>query len=97
MIKPGSKFLHDQTTIIYREEIQNTLRLGLVGIHSGNEEVGGGNTQESAIFTKDCILSVEKVPVSELEKVPDNEWYKGSRNGKKPEMIEFLKLYQQYV
>lgn len=97
VIKPGSKFLYDQTTIIYREEIKNTLRLGLVGIHSGNEEVGGGNTQESAIFNKDCILSVEKVPVSELENIPDNEWYKGNRSDKKSEMIEFLKSYQQYV
>lgn len=97
VIEPGSKFLYDKTTIIYRNQIQNTLKLGLVGIHSGNEEVGGGNTQESAIFTKDCILSVEKVPVSELENISDNEWYKGNRYDKKSEMIEFLKSYQQYV
>lgn len=96
VIKPGSKFLHDKRTIIYRDQIQSSLSLGLVGIHSGNEQVGGGNTQESAIFTKDCILSVEKVPISELESISDNEWRIGTTADKKV-YIDFLKSYQQYV
>lgn len=96
VIKPGSKFLHDKRTIIYRDQIQSSLSLGLVGIHSGNEQVGGGNTQESAIFTKDCILSVEKVPISELESISDNEWRRGTTADKKV-YIDFLKSYQQYV
>lgn len=89
-IKPGSKFLHESDTDMSRDEIVKLLKMGLVGIHSGNDEVGGGNTQESAIVNSECIKNVEKVSIEEIESISDEDWHKGSDDDKNS-MIEFLK------
>lgn len=89
-LKPGSKFLHESDTDISRDEIEKYLKMGLMGIHSGNDEVGGGNTQESAIVNSECIKNVEKVSIEEIESISDEDWSKGSSTNKNS-MIEFLK------
>lgn len=89
-LKPGSKFLHESDTDMSRDEIEKYLKMGLMGIHSGNDEVGGGNTQESAIVNSECIKNVEKVSIEEIESISDEDWSKGSSTNKNS-MIEFLK------
>lgn len=89
-LKPGSKFLHESDTDMSRDEIEKLMKMGLMGIHSGNDEVGGGNTQESAIVNSECIKNVEKVSIEEIESISDEDWSKGSSTNKNS-MIEFLK------
>jgi hypothetical protein len=94
-IKPGTKFQHKSDTNMDSDEAKNLLKIGLAGIHSGNNRVGGGDTQESAIVDSSCILSVEKLTLADLEAIPENEWSRGSDVGKQ-ESIDFFKKYPAY-
>jgi len=84
-IKPGSKFLelYKGDTSIEPSEIQQLKRLGLIGLHSGNNKVMGGNTQETTIIEPDCIDKIEKMSISELEAISDADWRSGSESNKR--------------
>lgn len=83
-IKPGSKFLevYKGDTSIEPSEIEQLKRLGLTGLHSGNNEVIGGNTQETTIIDPNCIDKIEKMSISELEAISDTDWRSGSKSDK---------------
>lgn len=84
IIKPGSKFLevYKGDTSIEPSEIEQLKRLGLIGLHSGNNEVMGGNTQETTIIDPNCIDKIEKMSISELEAISDTDWRSGSKSDK---------------
>ncbi len=84
IIKPGSKFLevYKGDTSIEPSEIEQLKRLGLIGLHSGNNEVMGGNTQETTIIDPNCIDKIEKMSISELEAISDVDWRSGSKSDK---------------
>jgi len=94
-IKPGTKFQHKSDTDMDSDEAKNLLKIGLAGIHSGNDRVGGGDTQESAIVDSSCILSVEKLSLSDIEAIDEREWSRGSDVGKQ-EAIDFFKKFPAY-
>jgi hypothetical protein len=83
-IKPGSKFLevYKGDTSIEPSEIEQLKRLGLIGLHSGNNQVMGGNTQETTIIEPNCINEIEKMTISELESISDADWRSGSKSDK---------------
>ena len=94
-IKPGTKFKHDSDTDMDSDEAKNLLKIGLAGIHSGNDKVGGGDTQEAAIVDSSCIENIEKLTLADLEAIPEREWSRGS-DVRKQESIDFFKAYPAY-
>jgi len=81
-LKEGTKFLEGADVSIDEKEKSRLKSLGYVGVHSENQEVGGGQTVEVSIIDPECIENVEKVPLSEINKIDDTEWSKGSKSPK---------------
>lgn len=83
-IKPGSKFLelYKGDASIEPSETEQLKRLGLIGLHSGNNKVIGGNTQETTIIEPNCIDKIEKMSIPELEAISNSDWRSGSESDK---------------
>lgn len=92
-LKSGSKFEFKSDTTMEDEEFYNLQKLGLQGIHSGWNEVIGGQTQETCIIDPECILKVEKLKPSEILDIDDNLW----RRGSKLEKETFIKWYKDLI
>ena len=88
VLKEGSKFVEGSDTSINREEKERLTKLGYVGVHSANQEVSGGSTTEVSIVIPECIESVEKIPLSELSKITDNEWKEGSKSDREQTLTQ---------
>lgn len=93
VVKPGQIFEENQDTGCDETEVEYYQDLGLLGYHSGEKEVGGGETQETNIINPDGIISVTKLSISDLEEVDESLWARGSRQSKK----EFLDWYKKVV
>ena len=96
-IKPGSKFIevYKGDTSIEPSEIEQLKRLGLIGLHSGNNEVMGGNTQETTIIDPDCIDKIEKMSISELEAISDADWRSGAKSSDKSRILDGIKEWNK--
>ena len=96
-IKPDSKFVevYKGDTSIDPSEIEQLKRLGLIGLHSGNNEVMGGNTQETTIIDPDCIDKIEKMSISELEAISDADWRSGAKSSDKSRILDGIKEWNK--
>lgn len=92
-LKPGSKFEFKSDTTMEDDEFYNLQKLGLQGIHSGWNEVSGGQTQETCIIDPECILKVEKLKPSEILNIDDDLWNRGSDLEKET----FIKWYKDLI
>ena len=92
-LKPGSKFEFKSDTTMEDDEFYNLQKIGLQGIHSGWNEVQGGQTQETCIIDPECILKVEKLKPSEILNIDDNLWNRGSDLEKET----FIKWYKDLI
>jgi hypothetical protein len=92
-LKPGSKFEFKSDTTMEDDEFYNLQKLGLQGIHSGWNEVIGGQTQETCIIDPECILKVEKLKPSEILNIDDDLWNRGSDLEKET----FIKWYKDLI
>jgi hypothetical protein len=75
------------------DEFYNLQKIGLQGIHSGWNEVSGGETQETCIIDPECILKVEKLKPSEILNIDDDLWNRGSDF----EKDTFIKWYRDLI
>jgi hypothetical protein len=92
-IKPGSKFEYLKDTTMESDEFYNLKKIGLQGIHSGTDEVSGGNTQETCIIDPECIIKVEKLKPSDVIGLDDTLWSRGSDLTKK----DFIDWYKELI
>jgi hypothetical protein len=92
-LKPGSKFEFKSDTTMEDDEFYNLQKIGLQGIHSGWNEVSGGETQETCIIDPECILKVEKLKPSEILNIDDDLWNRGSDF----EKDTFIKWYRDLI
>ena len=92
-LKPGSKFEFKSDTTMDDDEFYNLQKLGIQGIHSGWNEVIGGDTQETCIIDPECILKVEKLKPSEILNIDDDLWNRGSKFEKET----FIKWYKNLI
>ena len=92
-LKPGSKFEYLKDTTMESDEFHNLKKIGLQGIHSGTDEVSGGNTQETCIIDPECIIKVEKLKPSDVIGLDDTLWSRGSDLTKK----DFIDWYKDLI
>ena len=92
-LKPGSKFEFKSDTTMEDDEFYNLKKIGIQGIHSGWNEVSGGQTQETCIIDPECILKVEKLKPSEILNIDDTLWNRGSNFEKET----FIKWYKGLI
>lgn len=98
-IKPGSKFseVYKGDQVMEDSEIEQLKKLGLIGIHSGNNKVIGGNTQETTIIDSKSINKIEKMSISELEEISDTDWSIGSESPKKKILDDIKEWNKPYL
>jgi hypothetical protein len=95
-LKPGVIFEHKPQgdTSCDWDELNHYRNIGSAGWHSGNMEVGGGETIEITIVDENSIIKVEKVKPSEILNLDDDIWNRGSKQLSKD---EFLKWYKDLI
>lgn len=93
-IKPGSLFHEGVDATIDKKESSKLKKLGFIGVHSSNRKVMGGNTIEVSIVDPESILSIEKVPLTELRKISESDWAIGSESEKK-EILDKLEIWEK--
>ena len=95
-LKPGVVFEHKPQgdTACDWDELNHYRNIGSVGFHSGNSNVGGGDTVEVTIVDENSIIKVEKVKPSEILNLDDDIWNRGSKQLSKD---EFLKWYKDLI
>jgi hypothetical protein len=95
-LKPGVVFEYKpkgDTTCDWKE-LNHYRNIGSAGWHSGNMQVGGGETIEITIVDENSIIKVEKVKPSEILNLDDGIWNRGSKQLSKD---EFLKWYKDLI
>lgn len=95
-LKPGVIFEHKPQgdTSCDFDELNHYRNIGSAGFHSGNSDVGGGDTVEITIVDENSIIKVEKVKPSEILNLDDDIWNRGSKQLSKD---EFLKWYKDLI
>lgn len=64
-LKKGTKFFHESSTVISKEDHKLAEICGMAGYHSGNEIVNGQSV-EISLINKDCIDKIEAIKPEEL-------------------------------
>ena len=95
-LKPGVVFEHKPQgdTACDWNELNHYRNIGSAGFHSGDSDVGGGDTVEITIVDENSIIKVEKVKPSEILNLDDDIWNRGSKQLSKD---EFLKWYKDLI
>jgi hypothetical protein len=95
-LKPGVVFEYKPQgdTSCDWDELNHYRNIGSAGFHSGNSDVGGGDTVEVTIVDENSIIKVEKVKPSEILNLDDDIWNRGSKQLSKD---EFLKWYKDLI
>ena len=96
-IKPGSIFYEGEDLTIDKKESFKLKKLGFSGVHSGNNKIGGGNTIEVSIVDPESILSIEKIPFEEIQKISESDWARGTNHDKKRILNELEMYIKQYL